>query len=129
MMNKRMWLCVSIVMVACGSSAGSGVTGAKKLFQLTASERDQLCQYSVDVEHGPRSVTCETSTVEILDKPGCVANFGGIDAGCTATVDDAENCSEAVGRDPCNPDINACGALVTCILAPDGGAQNGHSPN
>jgi hypothetical protein len=115
-MKRLSWLCVSLVVIGCGSSSGSGVTGSKKLTELSASEQDQLCTYTVKVEGGPHTVTCSDGTVTIDDKATCVNNFTGLGASCMATVDDAEGCSEAMGKDPCNFDFNACSALLTCLF-------------
>jgi hypothetical protein len=70
----------------------------------------------VDIEDGPRTVTCSGGDVMITDKQNCIDNFGGISAQCTATVDDAEGCAEATSSDPCNSTVSACTALLTCLL-------------
>lgn len=120
-MTRLSWLCGSIIacvaVVACSSSSGSGVTETKRLTDLSASEQDKLCTYSVDVEDGPRTVTCsDKSMVTIDDKATCLGNFGSISAQCQATVSDAEKCFQAMGKDPCNLDVGACSALLSCIF-------------
>jgi hypothetical protein len=79
-------------------------------------EQDRLCTYSVDIEGGPRTVTCSDGDVMIDDKQTCIANFGGLSAQCTATVDDAEGCAEAMAKDPCNFSVTACTALLSCLF-------------
>jgi len=117
-MKRLSWLCVSIVTIGCSSSSGSGsgVTGTKKLTELSTTEQDQLCAYSVDIEGGPRTVSCSDGDVTIDDKATCVASFDSLGAQCTATVDDAEACAEAMAKDPCNFTIDACTALFTCVF-------------
>lgn len=117
-MKRLLWLCVSVVAIGCGSSSssGSGVTETKKLTELSASEQDQLCTYSVNIEGGPRTVTCSGGDVTIDDKATCIANFTGLSAQCMATVDDAEGCAEAMGKDPCTFDFSACSALLSCLF-------------
>ncbi|HET7505199.1 MAG TPA: hypothetical protein VFK02_29475 [Kofleriaceae bacterium] len=115
-----MLLCLALAVSACGSSSGSGgsgVSGSKKLVELSPSEQDQLCAYSVDAAGGAREVDCGGGQmVTIQDKASCVASFGAFDAQCTATVDDAEGCAEARGRDACHVDAAACSALGSCLV-------------
>lgn len=117
-MIRSPWLPALAFIAACGSSTtGSGVTPSKKLNALSSSERDQLCQYSVEVEDAPRTVTCgSNTTVTLKDKAACVTNLGTVDVQCQATVGDAEVCFQAIGDDPCSFGLGACTALFTCVL-------------
>jgi hypothetical protein len=121
-MNRLSWLCVAVAIIGCSSSSGSGVTASKKLIELSASEQDKLCTYTVDIEGGPHTVTCSDGPITVDDKATCIANFSGLGAQCTATVDDAEGCAEAMGKDPCNFDFNACTALISCLIVFDAGS-------
>ncbi|HEU4726520.1 MAG TPA: hypothetical protein VFT22_01465 [Kofleriaceae bacterium] len=123
-MNRMSWSCLAVALLACGacgSSSGSGVSGSKKLVELSPSDKDKLCSYTVDVEGGAREVDCGGGlTVTLEDKASCITDFDGLSASCTATVDDAEGCAEAEGKDPCHVDVGACSALFQCVLAGNG---------
>jgi hypothetical protein len=119
-MKRQSWLFVAVVVSACNS--GSGVTGSKKLIELSASEQDKLCGYIADLEHG-YIATCIAGMPDGIptDRPcgdiGIPGYLGDLGSKCAATVDDAENCYEARAKDPCHYDFNAsCGALYVCFL-------------
>jgi hypothetical protein len=108
---------IAMLVTACGSSSGSGVSSSKKLTTLSESEQSKLCSYTIHAQGGPRTVTCgDGRSVEIVDEAACVMNLGHLTVGCAATVDDAETCAEAMGADPCNFDVNACGPTLLCVL-------------
>jgi hypothetical protein len=108
---------LAVAVIGCGGSAsGSGVASSKKLTELSASEQDKLCTYTVDIEDGPRTVNCGDGSVSIDDKAMCVANFSQLGIDCKATVDDAEGCAEVMSKDPCNFDFNACAAFFSCFF-------------
>ena len=116
-MVRVAWLSASLVMMACGGSSGSGVSGTKKLVDLNASEQDKLCAFQVDAEGGARTVDCGGGTsVTIHDKATCLTDFGHISASCTATVKQAEQCFDAIGMDPCNFGGGACTVVLQCFL-------------
>lgn len=123
-MKKLLGLCAVAMLMACGGgSSGSGVSGSKKLSDLTAEESRKLCEYSVEAEDGPRTVTCDNGDkIEISGDEECdTASADDFPESCTATVSDAEDCFEALGDNPCSPDIQRCAALLQC-------AFNGFSP-
>jgi hypothetical protein len=93
---------VVFALAACGSSnTGSGVTGSKKLTELNSSERDNLCSYVVNVEGGVRSKTCDGILITTQSAAVCTASLTAVSSSCTATVDNAETCAEAVSDDLC----------------------------
>lgn len=120
-MTTTSWMFASlaVLVMACSSSqSGSGVATGKKLVDLSASERGQLCAYSVDVEGGPRTVDCGNHvTITIEDDAACVSDLGALGAQCQATVGDAEGCFEAIGSNPCSLGASACAAVLSCAAA------------
>lgn len=110
---------VFAALVACsdsGSSSGSGVDGTKKLTALSATERQQVCEYMVQAEGGPQSKTCGNGiTVSVKTAADCTTGLAAFSASCTATVDNAEACAEAAGDDLCNLlNSQACSFLFQC---------------
>ena len=106
-------------LVACadsGSSSGSGIDGSKKLTELSASEREDLCAYMFEAEGGAHSKTCgDGITISVRSAAECAAGFANLSASCTATVGGAEDCSEAAGEDLCNLlSSPACSFLLQC---------------
>jgi hypothetical protein len=93
-------------LVACsdsGSSSGSGVEPTKKLIELSATERTQLCEYMVEAEGGMHSKTCgDGITISVKSAADCATGLSTFKSTCTATVDNAEACAEAAGDDLCN---------------------------
>lgn len=110
-----------LALAACSSSStGSGVDRGKKLSQLSADERDQLCAFRVDVEQAPRTVTCGSMpSVTLEGKASCLAGLDGVTLQCQATVGDAEACYLAIADDPCTFGVGTCTALFTCVLPSD----------
>ena len=108
---------IAVVPGACSSTNGSGVTSTKKLNQLSADERDELCAYRVEVEQAPRTVTCGTNpSVTLKDKASCVAGLASVTIQCEATVANAEACYQAIADDPCAFGVGTCTPLFTCVL-------------
>jgi hypothetical protein len=116
-MIRSSWLCVVVVLAACSSSpSGSGVTPTKRLNMLSDSEREQLCSFRTEIEHAPRTATCQgAASVMIEDTASCVAAFSAVDILCQATVSDAEVCFHAFNDDPCNHGNGGCTELFTCV--------------
>lgn len=116
-MIRSPWPCVVAVLAACSSSpSGSGVTPTKRLNVLSDSERNQLCSFRTEVEHAPRTVTCQgAGSVMIQNTASCVAAFSGLDIQCQATVSDAEACFHAFDADPCDHGAGGCTELFTCV--------------
>lgn len=114
-----MFRLVSLIVIgslaACGSS-GSGVDTSKKLTALSADERQQLCEYMVEVEGGVHSKTCgDGITLTVRNATECATGFASFSASCTATVENAEACAEAAGDDLCNLLTSpACSFLFQC---------------
>lgn len=88
--------------VAC-SDDSSGVSGSKKLADLSSSEIGALCDYTADVQGGYAvSKMCgDGITITTDTRAECVATLEATAASCTATVENAEACSEAIGEDLC----------------------------
>jgi len=123
-MKRLLWLSVAVFAISCGGSSGSGVSSSKLLVDLSVSEEDDLCNYIVDVEDAPRTVTCsDGSTVTLEESTDC--DFSGFTTSCTATVGDAEDCAQALGNDPCNPDLSACIEIIQCAIDGSGAAPPG----
>jgi hypothetical protein len=117
-MSRLLWSCVVALVMSCGSSSSSGVSGSKKLVALSADEELDLCDYLVGVIDAPRTVACsDGSTVELTMDDAC--SFEGVPESCEATVSDAERCAKALGRNPCTPDFAACAALFQCAFSSD----------
>jgi len=124
------WLSGSILaaaVIACTSSPGpgsgsgsdsgmgSGIAGTKKLTELSASEQDDLCAYTVAEEDGPGTVTCGDRAVYLEDEAMCALTLGSVNAQCQATVTDVEDCARAIGMDPCNTGVAACATFFACV--------------
>ncbi len=99
-----------------GSSSGSGVDAGKKLIELTASERQQVCAYMVEAEGGVHSKMCgDGLTITVKSAAECTTSVAAFSTTCTATVDNAETCAEAAGDDLCNLlSSPACSFLLQC---------------
>jgi hypothetical protein len=120
---SRFIILVSLVvgsLSACGdsaSSSGSGVTSSKKLSELTSSERADLCSYSFDASGGAHSKMCGGITIATQTVADCTSGLAAVTASCTATVDTAESCAEAIGSDLCNTlSSSDCLALFVCVV-------------
>jgi hypothetical protein len=119
-MTRSSWLCAMAVLAACSSDpATSGVDGSKRLNVLSDSERQKLCSFRTEVEHAPRTKSCDGgASVTIGDTAACVAVFRDVDIQCQATVSDAETCFHAFDVDPCGHGTGGCTALFSldCVL-------------
>jgi len=117
----KLRLAIVFLFAAAGCSGGddggtdSGVDGSKPIGSLSASEQQDLCAYTVDVEGGPRTVACGDFDVEIAGVAECVENLAGVPATCPATVEESEACAAAIGDDPCHGfGSDACDPLLAC---------------
>ncbi|MBA3458236.1 MAG: hypothetical protein H0T42_34460 [Deltaproteobacteria bacterium] len=90
-------------LLACGSDDSSGVAGSKKLVELSTTEIGDLCDYTSDVQggYGTSKVCGDGITVTVPARASCISRLEATAASCTATVDTAEACAEAVGEDLC----------------------------
>ena len=89
-------------LTAC-SDDSSGVDGSKKLADLSLSEMGDLCDYTSDVEggYGASKMCGDGFSISVQSREACIAQLEATVAGCTATVDNAEACAEAIGEDLC----------------------------
>ena len=115
---KRLSVLLAVVFTAACGSSGSGVSGSKKVVDLSPSEQRDLCEYIVDAQGGPRTIMCDpNTTIEIETVDECVADTAGLSSTCPVTVSQAEACAEALGDlDPC-ADVAfpaACAPLFEC---------------
>jgi hypothetical protein len=123
-MSKRIivaaLLCAGLT-AACGGD-GSGVSRSKSLVSLSDGERTELCEYLADTVE-ERVVNCGGGVVitsRARSVTSCVATHEALPASCTATVGDAEDCSEdyaALTEQQLCADARlpaACQALVAC---------------
>jgi hypothetical protein len=104
-------------LAACGdsSASGSGVSGNKKLTQLTATEREDLCNYNFEVGGGVQVETCQGDSVRTQTVAQCAASLAQVSDSCTATVSNAEACAEATGNGLCEALLSPkCMFLFTC---------------
>jgi len=109
-----------LVLAACGGgdAASSGVDSSKKLTELNATERQQLCEYMVEVEGGANtSKMCgDGVTITVKSATDCTSTFSQFEASCTATVANAEACADAAGEDLCNlVGSSSCAFLFQCL--------------
>lgn len=107
-MNLHLRL-LALVLIGCGGNGegdGSGIDGDTPVIQLTADQRNALCDYAVEAAGPPRTVTCEqgsftlggwTTEECLLDVPDAIEN-----PNCTATVAQYEACIDnGATYDPC----------------------------
>lgn len=92
-----------VIAIGCGGGGGSGISGSKRLSDLTDAEAQDLCQYAEDAFGPMRTVTCNDQTFEIggEDNDCETATAGEIPETCTATVGQFEDCMDAIAADPC----------------------------
>jgi hypothetical protein len=112
------------LVAGCGSD-GSGVSGSKELGSLSDGEVADLCAYLVDVEGSLRTIRCDgdvTVTVGDRTEAECTAELRLTRElpDCTATVDEAEICSEDLAdlsdADRCDDAFPlSCLALLECV--------------
>lgn len=83
------------------AGSSSGLPASRALTSLSASEIRTLCTY-MSAQFGAEPVECgDVVTVPGTTVDECVADFGAAPAACTATVGEAERCSEVIGADRC----------------------------
>jgi hypothetical protein len=75
------WLCMGLA-VACGGGSGggggSGVTGSKKLVDLSTDEITSVCEFQVELAGPARTIDCgggQTATVGGGSVADCVSSF------------------------------------------------------
>ena len=114
-LTRLVSILVVCVAAGCGGSSGSGLDSSLELLDLSAGEVEQLCEYVVDVQDGPRTVECgDGVTVELSGVEECVEDFDFLSDDCAATVLDAERCAEDLGADPCALFAPSCAPLFEC---------------
>jgi hypothetical protein len=100
-------------LAACGGGDdGHGLDTEARLTSLTAEQRADLCEWSLDEQGGAgETVECGAQDVTLVTVAQCTATLAGLGDDCDATVADAEACAEA---DVCAPGA-ACAAITACI--------------
>jgi hypothetical protein len=104
-------LLATCVLVACGGG-GSDVSSSKKLTELTADERQDLCA-ELTFE---RELTCDGVTIT-LRSSNCT-DLSPPPSTCMATVGDARACfneqTSSTDAELCEGELTACEKLVAC---------------
>jgi hypothetical protein len=105
------WLAVGVMMIACGggssggrggNDAGSGLSGGKRIADLTADEVRQICEYSLEQEGEMRTVECPDGTDRTAggqDVGACIASVDALRPTydrCGLTVAELERCVDAL---------------------------------
>lgn len=87
----KTFLCLAAFLVACGGD--DGVSGSKKLSDLSASESMSLCN---DFAHDfpSRTVSCTDGDITVGFSAADCSNAGTID--CEGTVDQFHDCYDAI---------------------------------
>jgi hypothetical protein len=109
-------LVLGVLAIGCGADS-SGVDGSKKIIDLSPAERGDVCDYTSDVQggYGTMKVCGDGLTLSVKQRMDCITNLEETVAGCTATVENLEACSEAVGEDLCKfLSEPACAFLLQC---------------
>ena len=101
-----------------GTASGntSGVTGSKKLPQLTDADRKAICDWTASLYGGyGKSMACGSLTVYApANQAECLAEAALVPSTCQATVAQSEACVKAIADcDPSN-EQTACSALMAC---------------
>jgi len=89
---------------ACGggSGGGSGVSGSKKIIDLSAGERQDVCELFVDILGPERMVDCGNGDIRTVggeDPAECVTELSSLATGapnCTVTVSQYQACIDAI---------------------------------
>jgi len=105
------------------AGSSSGIAPSRALTSLSPAEVRSVCTYA-SAQFGSEPTACgDGVVVEGTTVDECVMDFGTPPAGCTATVADAERCSELVGANPCivvaAPPAE-CQSLFTCATPSSG---------
>ncbi len=108
-------VCVTaLALAACGGGGGSGLDGNKALGSLTSAELMELCEYVA--EAGPQETVDCGDGVTVGPTTAAECAMDPFPTDCTATVDDAEACADAIGDDPCNAfESEACAPIFACF--------------
>jgi hypothetical protein len=116
------WLFASAVMAlafACGGGSGSGVDSNKKIVDLNAGEREDVCE-ALAALVTPRTVECPDGPVEI-EEPSvaeCIDEFGELAASnpdCPITVGQYDACIRALNG---QSDAQLCEGEFPAACAP-----------
>ena len=96
------------------------VDHAKKLIELTAEEKLQLCDWGVCHFGGygaASSCTNGPAVIVAANRQNCVSQFPK-NASCTATVQDQMDCVAATAKNPCQSTLfsSACSEVLACAL-------------
>ncbi len=96
------------------------VDHAKKLIELTADEKIQVCDWGVCNVGGYGAMpSCSNGPAVIVapNRESCLNQFPK-NASCTATVQDQVDCVLAVAKNPCQSTLfgSACSKLLACAL-------------
>lgn len=111
---------LALLAAACGD--GSGVDSSKKVSDLSEGEIQQICEWGIDLQGGPRQITCGETSIT-LDVAGCVESMKKeleIYETCSLTVGQLEACSEAQadeirqGKCPDSFNYAACQPVAAC---------------
>lgn len=99
------------------AACSSGVEPTRTLSELTASEWQAWCTWSISTQGGEgKSTTCPNGSVQVGTVSECVTGSPAF-AACGVTVAEADACSLAMAEDACTGmDAPPCAALVTCLL-------------
>jgi hypothetical protein len=120
----RLGLISLIVSAGCGGAAtkgGSGLDPSRLVASLTGDELQTLCQWSADTEGGSGKVTsCQVdggmSNASVKPPSSCAADF--MKRSCQLTVGQVEDCSRAVGADPCHAlSAMPCVPILACAFS------------
>ena len=112
-----------LVLSGCGdgsSSAKSGLTGSKRLIDLTDAEKGTFCDWAVGKDGG-YGRTCNSDWVfmSYADKATCIADASSSSntPNCQSTVEQAEACVNAMGPCASFQDLknsSRCLPITTC---------------
>jgi hypothetical protein len=104
------WIGVAVASMAlafaCGGGSGGGgpgVSGSKKIIELSPAETEDVCDFLADLLGPEREIDCgEGATVRVggADAAECVAEFSDLQSNapdCMLTVGQYETCIRAIG--------------------------------
>ena len=104
---------IALACAACGGNSGGptrpvGIDDVL-LTDLTSSDIQNMCNYTVDIEGGPANITCTDSTmVHVLGFTECVDMVAALTTTCAATAGDYMDCAQAHQVDECDDTSIAC---------------------
>ena len=102
-MLTRFLLSIAFLAVAaCGGDSSSGLDGTAQAGQLSTSDEQALCEWSIAEAGGAGHVTeCgDEITVSVGTVAECVEDFADF-VDCDITVGELEACVNAFASDPC----------------------------